>query len=61
MKRSQLLQHLVKHKCEILREGSRHSIWRNTILGTTTAIPRHTEIKNLITEKICKDLKIPKI
>jgi hypothetical protein len=29
MKRAKLMQHLRKHGCELVREGARHSIWRN--------------------------------
>lgn len=39
MKRSDLIRHLSQNGCELLREGSRHSIWRNKRLGNMTAIP----------------------
>jgi mRNA interferase HicA len=42
MKRSQLLKHLKKHGATLLREGSRHSIYRKGQLKTQ--IPRHREI-----------------
>ncbi len=42
----------------MLREGSRHSIWKNENNGEMTAVPRHSEIKDFMTHKICKDLKI---
>jgi predicted RNA binding protein YcfA (HicA-like mRNA interferase family) len=45
MKRSALIRHLAKHGCKLLREGGRHSIWKNTKTGEITAIPRHVEIK----------------
>jgi len=41
MKRSELIRHLSKNGCVLLREGSRHSIWRNIRGGHMTAIPRH--------------------
>jgi mRNA interferase HicA len=44
-----------------VREGSRHSIWKNTISGKLTAVPRHTEIKEFMARKICKDLDIEMI
>lgn len=58
MKRSKLIRHLLAHKCSLLREGSRHSIWLNAVSGKMTAIPRHSEIKDIIALKICKDLDI---
>ncbi|HRX59730.1 MAG TPA: addiction module toxin, HicA family [Candidatus Competibacter sp.] len=42
----------------MLRDGSRHSIWKNTNNGEMTAVPRHSEIKEFMAHKICKDLKI---
>ncbi|AFL74730.1 type II toxin-antitoxin system HicA family toxin [Thiocystis violascens] len=58
MKRSKLIQHLTKNGCVLLREGSRHAIWKNPSNGELTAVPRHSEIKDLMAHKICKDLKI---
>lgn len=58
MKRSELIRHLSKNDCELVREGSRHSIWRNIRLGNMTAVPRHNEIKEFMARKICKDLDI---
>lgn len=60
MKRSKLIRHLKNYGCELLREGGRHSIWTNPYSGKMTAVPRHNEIKDLMAQKICKDLDIPK-
>ncbi len=60
MKRSALICHLLKNGCELLREGSRHSVWRNIRLGNMVAVPRHNEIKEFMARKICKDLDIEK-
>ena len=61
MKRSSLLQHLRKHGCVLKREGSSHSLWTNPSNGTVEAIPRHTEIPNLLVRKICRTLGVPEI
>lgn len=61
MKRSELLKYLRLHGCELLREGSRHSWWYNPVLNKRSAIPRHSEIKDILAIKICRDLGIPKI
>ena len=59
MKRSELLRYLRSKGCEFLREGARHSWWHNPILNRRSAVPRHTEIDDLLAKKICKDLGIP--
>jgi len=61
MKRQKLIQYLQKHGCELLREGSRHSIWHNVKSGALSAIPRHSEIKELMARKICKDLDVEEV
>ena len=59
MKRSKLVHHLTSHGCELLREGKRHSWWHNPAMNRRSAVPRHTEISDLLANKICKDLGIP--
>lgn len=59
MKRRAVLAHLRKHGCEFLREGGRHSWWHNPQLGRRSAVPRHSEIVDLLVRKICKDLGVP--
>ena len=59
MKRSTLLQHLRKHGCHLKREGRSHSLWINPSTGAVEAVPRHTEIANLLANKICHSLSIP--
>ncbi|TRT97521.1 MAG: addiction module toxin, HicA family [Microcystis aeruginosa Ma_OC_LR_19540900_S633] len=38
-----------------------HSWWFNPQLNKRSAIPRHTEIRDILANKICKDLGIPLI
>jgi len=59
MKRHKLLEYLNKHRCKFLREGKRHSWWENPQLNKRSAIPRHSEISDILVKKICKDLGIP--
>jgi mRNA interferase HicA len=61
MKRSALLKHLRKHGCYLKREGASHSLWLNPMNGKIEAIPRHTEIANVLARKICKCLEIPEV
>ncbi|MDI6817172.1 MAG: type II toxin-antitoxin system HicA family toxin [Actinomycetota bacterium] len=59
MKRSALLQHLRRHGCHFKREGRSHSLWTNPTTGAIEAVPRHTEIPNLLARKICRNLSVP--
>ncbi|MGK5093708.1 type II toxin-antitoxin system HicA family toxin [Deltaproteobacteria bacterium TL4] len=58
MKRNVLLRHLRSHGCELLREGGNHSWWYNQTQNKRSAIPRHNEIKDILANKICKDLGV---
>jgi mRNA interferase HicA len=59
MKRRQLLRHLNRNACVLLREGANHSWWLNPLKNKRSAIPRRSEIQDLLIRKICKDLDIP--
>ncbi len=61
MKRIKLLKYLRSHGCNLLREGSKHSWWNNPVLNKRSAIPRHSEIKDILVIKICKDLGVTPI
>ena len=61
MKRRNLLRHLRKHGCALLREGGRHSWWHNPSSNRRSAVPRHTEIDDRLARKICKDLDVPRV
>jgi mRNA interferase HicA len=55
MKKKELLKYLSNQGCALLREGGRHSWWHNPALNKRSAIPRHSEIKDILARKICKD------
>jgi len=59
VKRADLVRHLKKHGCELLREGGSHSVYVNRASRTSTAVPRHREINEFLARKICKDLDVP--
>ena len=59
MKRRELIQHLARHGCRLLREGGRHSVWMNPATGHKEAIPRHSEIDRFLARKICRALSLP--
>nr|VFK28860.1 MAG: mRNA interferase HicA [Candidatus Kentron sp. MB]VFK74125.1 MAG: mRNA interferase HicA [Candidatus Kentron sp. MB] len=58
MKRSTLLRYLRGRGCYLLREGGKHSWWHNPSLNKRSAIPRHSEISDILAKEICKDLGV---
>jgi len=61
MKRNQLIKYLESNDCIWDREGGNHTIYINIHNLLSTAIPRHNEIDDILCNKICKQLGIPKI
>lgn len=61
MKLAALLKHLRRHGCQLKREGSAHALWWNPKTGQVEAIPRHTEISNVLARKICRGLGVPEL
>jgi len=59
MKRKALVQHLSDYKCQLFREGKKHSVFCNPVSNKTSTIPRHREIDDFLAKKICRDLGIP--
>ena len=59
MKRRELIRHFEKHGCQVLREGSKHTMFVNPRQKKVSALPRHTEINDILARKICRDLEIP--
>ncbi|MBZ5542359.1 MAG: type II toxin-antitoxin system HicA family toxin [Acidobacteriia bacterium] len=59
MKRRELVRHLAEQGCELLSEGSRHSVFHNPKEQTTSTVPRYREIDDFLARKICRDLRIP--
>ncbi len=49
MKREGLLRHLRRHDCVLRSEGKGHA----------EAVPRHSEIANILPKRICRKLSIP--
>ena len=60
MKRRDLLRHLARHGCALLREGRSHTVYVNRAARKSTTIPRHNEINQDLARKICKDLQVPR-
>jgi len=58
MKRKEFVKHLSNNGCLLKREGGNHSVYVNVSNNKISAVPRHNEINDFLTKKICKDLDI---
>lgn len=54
MKRRKLIKHLEENGCEFVKEGAKHTKYRNPKNNKQTVIPRHIEIDEQLAKKICK-------
>jgi len=61
VKRNKLIKYLENNNCFLVREGSRHSLYKNKRTGEISTVPRHSDIKENLCRKIFKDLNIPDI
>lgn len=53
MNRKDLIRHLEKNGCELLREGGKHSVFVNRSKKKISTVPRHSEINDFLAKKIC--------
>jgi hypothetical protein len=60
MKRVDLIRHLERCGCELLREGERHTVYVNRPARKSSSIPRHREVNDFLARKICDDLHVPR-
>ena len=61
MKKAAFTKYLSTHGCGLKRQGKKHEIWENPQKNITSAVPHHSELKDRLCSKICKDLGIPPI
>lgn len=59
MKRADLIRHIERHGCVLLREGGNHSVYINRATRKVSTVPRHREVNEFLARKICRDLEIP--
>jgi mRNA interferase HicA len=59
VKRQELIRHLRRNGCELLREGGSHSVYVNRAALRTSTVPRHREVNEFLARKICRDLQVP--
>ena len=58
MKRADLVRHLERNGCVLLREGAKHSVFVNRARNKSSTVPRHREINDFLARKICRDLEV---
>jgi len=58
VKHADLIRHLEGNGCHFVREGGKHTVYRNAATGKQSTVPRHREIKEGLVRKICRDLDI---
>jgi mRNA interferase HicA len=61
VKREKFIKYLEKNGCTFVREGGKHSLYKNIKNGEMSTVPRHLELKENLCRKICKDMGIPDI
>ncbi|MBI4993887.1 type II toxin-antitoxin system HicA family toxin [Candidatus Wolfebacteria bacterium] len=61
MKRNDLIRYILAEGCIFIREGAKHSVFINPLIKRSSTIPRHNEINNFLSRKICRDLGIREI
>jgi mRNA interferase HicA len=60
MKRVDLIRHLKRHGCVLLREEDNHTVFFNKTADRISTVPRHREVNDFLARKICTDLQIPR-
>ena len=56
MKRAHLIQMLNRMGAVLVRNGKRHDVYRQSVTGAETTVPRHNEIKEFTARSILKTL-----
>jgi len=60
MNRIDLVRHLEQNGCELLRQGSNHTMYVNRKTRRSSAVPRHREGSDFLARKTCVDLMLPR-
>jgi streptomycin 6-kinase len=58
MKRSDLVQYLKEQGCGMLLESSDHAVYVNRAAMKVSTVPLHREIDEVLSSKICRDLRL---
>jgi hypothetical protein len=57
LKRIKLLKEISKHGAVFVRHGANHDVYENPRTNTSTQVPRHNEINELVAKAIIKFFK----
>ena len=58
MKRLDLIRHIENCGCMMLREGGNHTVYVNRAAHKVSTVPRHRDINEFLTRKICRELGV---
>jgi mRNA interferase HicA len=59
IKRRDLVWHLVRQGCTVVRQGRRHEIWSDATGDRRSSVPRHRELPGGTVRAICRQLGVP--
>ena len=54
MKRQKLIKEIIKHGAVFVRHGAKHDIYENPRTNSSTQIPRHTNVNEIVAKAIIK-------
>ena len=54
MKRKKLIKEIIKRGAVFVRHGANHDIYENPLTNTSTQVPRHADINELVAKAIIK-------
>jgi len=54
LKRQKLLKEIVKQGAVFVRHGAKHDVYENPRTNTSTQVPRHTNINEIVAKAIIK-------
>jgi len=54
MKRQKLIKEILKRGAVLVRNGAKHDIYENPRTNTSTQVPRHSDVNELVARAIIK-------
>ena len=60
MKRNEFIRILAENGIFFFRNGSKHDVYKHSVTGKKTTVPRHGEIDNILAKKILNEMRVLK-
>jgi hypothetical protein len=61
IKRRDLVRHLRRHGCRMVRQGAAHEVWTDAAGAQRSTVPRHRVVPRGTARAICDQLGVPRI